>query len=244
MDSKNNQQSSKGGKKALNKSQANDEEKITLEDIRKLFIEMFHKHEQSIVQILAANTKMMNDRIDGLSRKVDELQDSLQFTELEVNKNMKKIDENCMNEVKSIKQKLRDLEDRARRNNLRIDGIVENAKESWEDTEEKLQNMFSTKLGLDSIVIERAHRASPTKKQKEKNEPRTIVMKLLNFKDKVNILKNARKLKGTGIYINEDFSKETTDIRKKLWDDVIKLRNQGKYAILQYDRIIQRDHKK
>ena len=55
---------------------------------------------------------------------------------------------------------------------------------------------------------------------------------------------NARKLKGTGIFINEDFSSETNVIRKRLWEDVKELRKKGKYAILQYDRILSRDFRK
>ena len=78
----------------------------------------------------------------------------------------------------------------------------------------------------------------------EMNQPRTIILKLLNFKDKERILKNAKYLKNTGIFINEDFSKETIEKRKKLWEDVIKLRKEGKYAILKYDRIYSRDFKK
>ena len=49
-----------------------------------------------------------------------------------------------------------------------------------------------------------------------------------------------KKLKETGIYINEDYSRETV-IRQKLWDEVKTLRDQGTYAILQYDRIVSRD---
>ena len=46
------------------------------------------------------------------------------------------------------------------------------------------------------------------------------------------------KLKGQSIYINEDFSKETKDIRKDKWKSVKLLRSQGKYAILVYDEIV------
>ena len=46
------------------------------------------------------------------------------------------------------------------------------------------------------------------------------------------------KLKGQSIYINEDFSKETMDIRKDKWKSVKLLRSQGKYAILVYDEIV------
>ena len=69
-------------------------------------------------------------------------------------------------------------------------------------------------------------------------------MKLLNYKEKELVMKNAKKLKRSGIFINEDFSKETTAIRKTLWNEVLELRQKGKYAILQYDKIISRDFKK
>ena len=46
------------------------------------------------------------------------------------------------------------------------------------------------------------------------------------------------KLKGQSIYINEDFSKDTMDIRKDKWKSVELLRSQGKYAILVYDKIV------
>ena len=45
---------------------------------------------------------------------------------------------------------------------------------------------------------------------------RTIVAKFSSYKTKETTLKNARKLKDTGYYINEDFSKETVEIRKKM----------------------------
>ena len=48
----------------------------------------------------------------------------------------------------------------------------------------------------------------------------TVTIKVLHCKDKVEILKNAKNLRNTGLYINEDFSSETMAIRKQLWNDV------------------------
>ena len=45
--------------------------------------------------------------------------------------------------------------------------------------------------------------------EEDKKRPRTIVLRLSNFKEKSIILKNVNKLKGSGVYINEDFSRET-----------------------------------
>ena len=55
------------------------------------------------------------------------------------------------------------------------------------------------------------------------------------------ILKNAWKLKDTGYYINEDFSKETVEIWKENWKKVKELRKNGKYAILVYDKVFWRE---
>ena len=51
--------------------------------------------------------------------------------------------------------------------------------------------------------------------KKKEDMSRTIVAKFSSYKTKETTLKNARKLKDTGYYINEDFSKETVEIRKK-----------------------------
>ena len=36
--------------------------------------------------------------------------------------------------------------------------------------------------------------------------------------------------------MREEFSKETVEIRKKLWDQVKKLQENGKYAVIKYDK--------
>ena len=197
---------------------------------------------ENIIKILAANSKLVNERIDKLNNRVDDLQHSLEFTEKELTDKINNVEKSQCNEHKSLKAKLRDLEDRSRRNNLRFDGITESVDETWEISEKKVKELIKEKFKInEDVQIERAHRTRATRHQQEKNKPRTIVIKLLNYKDKVEILKNANKLKDTGIFINEDFCKETTDIRKV---EVLKLRDNNKYEIIQYDRIVTREFKK
>ena len=58
-----------------------------------------------------------------------------------------------------LKIKLIELEDRSRRNNLRVDGIKERPNETWEDYENKLRTLFKESLGIEEeIATERAHR--------------------------------------------------------------------------------------
>ena len=103
-----------------------------------------------------------------------------------------------------IRRKLVDLEDRSRRNNLRVLGIKEDPRESWEECENKIYDLLEEKLEMETsnITIERAHRVG----EKSNDKERTIVVQFSFYKDKVNILRNCKELKGTKISIFEDFS--------------------------------------
>ena len=126
---------------------------------------------------------------------------------------------------------MRDLEDRSRRSNLRVDGLKEIGNGNWDQTEKILQQMIRDVLELEGINIERAHRVG--NKSNERNAPRTILAKFSSYKDKHAILSVAKKLKEKDIYIyiyiyiNEDYSKETMEIRKENWQTVKRLRSQG-----------------
>ena len=50
------------------------------------------------------------------------------------------------------------------------------------------------------------------------SRPRTIICRLLRFKDKQTIIQSLKKLKNTGIFIYENFCKDTMDLRKELWE--------------------------
>ena len=138
-----------------------------------------------------------------------------------------------------------ELEDRSRRHNLRIDGIKEEPNETWEACEKKIQDIIADKMGIESDVeIDRCHRIGPrkTKTGQNRDRPRTVVCRLNRFKDKQRILNNAKKLKNTGIYIYEDFSKDTMELRKSLWEQALEYLKQNKFACLNYRSIIVRDH--
>ena len=77
---------------------------------------------------------------------------------------------------------MRDLEDRSRRNNLRVDGQKEKDNETREETEKILQQMIRDVLELEGINIEKAHRVA--NKSNKRNAPRTIVPRFSCYKDK------------------------------------------------------------
>ena len=235
---------------------------ISIETIKELFIEMFKAQEETIRKIVSScnsDTIMRldrlseeiqdnNERLEKLNKETVDLKISLETSQEIFEKKFQKVNDNLSKQKQKHKEdinelwkdndqlceRLRDLEDRSRRDNLRIDGIAEVENETWEQTEEILHNLFKEKLELENISVERAHRVG----NKGKNDKRTIVLKLASFKDKLKIISEARKLKGTNISINEDYSKETLEIRKEKWKEVKELRKNGTYAILVYDKVV------
>ena len=93
-----------------------------------------------------------------------------------------------------VSAKLIELEDRSRRNNLRIDGIKEEPNDTWEACEKNPK--IADKLGIDSdIKIVRFHWIGPCKTKTGQNldRPCTVVCTLNRFKDKQRNLNNAKK---------------------------------------------------
>ena len=75
--------------------------------------------------------------------------------------------------------------------------------------------MLKERLDTENVETEHAHRTG----RKSRNKPRTIVCKLLQFKDKQNILRKAKLLKRTNVFINEDYCQDTVEYREELWEE-------------------------
>ena len=141
-----------------------------------------------------------------------------------------------------VTKKLIELEDQSRRNNFRIDGVEETPNETWDVCKEKVQSIIKEELGITAeIELDRCNRTSKLKKNQPK--PRTIVCRFLRYKDKEKTFKNSKKLKDTGIFIFEDFCKETVELRKSLWQEVLEHHGQGWITYLNYRQVLVRDRR-
>ncbi|XP_065679252.1 uncharacterized protein LOC136093927 [Hydra vulgaris] len=205
---------------------------------------MLKQQQQIFIEILSANTKIINERLDKVEenskesankikiivKDIEDIKLSLNFHDEVFDKKIATIHKQTNDRVEkenittqNINEKLRKFEDRSRRNNLRIDGLPECVKVTWNETEDKVKLFLVNKLGLNGIEVERAHRTGARKE----GSSRTVIMKLLRYNDKTKILKESYRLKGTNIYLNEDFSHETVNIRKRLLAEVKERRNNG-----------------
>lgn len=85
--------------------------------------------------------------------------------------------------------KLEEMENRLRRNNLRVIGLPERSQGSKPIVflEELFKEIFDPTSFSPLFVIERAHRV-PSKAPQPGSYPRVLLLKLLNFNDKVTLL--------------------------------------------------------
>lgn len=117
-----------------------------------------------------------------------------------------------------LQDKLEDMENRDRRNNLVFHDFVEQGgsqQETWEECEAKVKaHVESLGLKLPEHAIERAHRI------KTKQTPRPIIVKFSNYKFREAVMaafKEAKNHTEQEHRISADFAPATRIARSKLW---------------------------
>lgn len=136
-------------------------------------------------------------------------------------------------DVDKLQEKLIELDDRGRRNNIRLVNLAANREGG--DTIRFLQKMLPKwipSLGTEPVQIERAHRIYHSMPNKA-NRPQTLIFKVLNYQDRQAILQGARAAKKNNTPIKDegrellffaDYSTYTSEsrrafkvVRKDLW---------------------------
>ena len=235
----------------------NEDEESLSDIIWQIVKEELAAHEITIKALINSNLKATNELLDKIVTEMDKLSKNLEFTPSQLDKelgNVKKDTTKLENNIKSIEKDLLDpddvsakrveLEDRSWRNNLRIDGLWDKwPNETWKICEWKVQEVLKNNLAFATEVkIDRCHPInSRNQSGQHPGRPRTIICRFNKFKDKQQILNNAKKLRSRGIYIYKDFSKGTMDLWKTIWEKVLQYYRQNKFACLNYRSIIVRD---
>lgn len=236
----------------------NEEDFITASQVRDLleqqksvYMELLKQQENAYKGFVQMLMDSFNKRLDGFTKDLCDLRASLQFTQKDfedeklhaekLSQNSKDLsnDVNVLNsKLNTVNVKVDYLENQSRRKNLVFEGIPESGHEKWSDSEEKIRKILSEKLKLDQkhIELERVHRSGKPPARDEK--PRPIVARFLRFKDRNIVLEKAKCLKGSNIYINEDYSETVRQKRKELIPVMKEARKRGDIAYLRFDKLI------
>ena len=86
------------------------------------------------------------------------------------------------------------------------------------------------------IIIERAHRTG----SKINGRKRAIIVKLLTFKYKDAALNQYRQKQiwKDNIYVNEDYSQHTAELRKQLFKEAREILQPGKFVKVVYKKVV------
>ena len=190
---------------------------------------------QCAAEVQRTKLSQSDEAFDDIRKRLAKIEDdvsSVTALKIKINDVATVVDKNTK-AIADISSRLNDSEDRARRSNLVFFGIADCECETWQQSEEKIIEVCSTRLniGIGSTDIERAHRLG--RYNVSRNRP--IIVKLSHFKMKQQILSNTKQLKGSNLSVSEDYSPSTRLARKQL---IAFGKSQQKPFQLRYDKLI------
>jgi hypothetical protein len=170
--------------------------------ITKISCEIIDKVSQRVIEGLTASLEAAHQQIDSLRSEVSSLRNQLQKKDEEIH------------------ERVDNLEQYQRRNNLRIFGIPET---QGEDTDLLVVDLFKNKLKLDIDVshIERSHRVGRERTVPEggpQTRPRAIIVKMSSYRYRRLVYESKRRLKGTGVVVREDLTRRRTEMYNRAVD--------------------------
>ena len=198
----------------------------TLTDVMAILNTMNSKFDsmKEDVKVLSDNYVRLQEEVKGLREEVADLRQE--------NKDLQTDNDTLKTKMEEVLRKTDDLECRSKRNNLIFYGLPREENETGEDCEATLKEIVVDKLELaGDIEFDRVHRLNS-----KSNSP--VIARCTFFKDKVKILKAKGKLRGSQIFIGEDFSPRVRELRRKLTPHLKKARDEKKKVTMVFDHLV------
>ncbi|CAJ0965631.1 unnamed protein product [Ranitomeya imitator] len=202
------------------------------------------QHEQSLnslaqqMQEVKGDTAQINAALQKMDKRIGVVEERVSTAEDHIVK-LQKAEKKFAQAIAELAAKNEDLENRSRRNNIRIVGLPE--KTEGRNPTEFVENWLLEKIGSTVLTkvfaVERAHRVPPQPPAPGAN-PRTMLAKILNYRDRDIILRKAREMEdltagGQKIAIYPDYSAAVQKQRMKFTGVKRRLRELGvQYSVM------------
>lgn len=179
---------------------------------------------EEVLKLLGNLSQTMTEMDKKLSEVVNELRET------------KKENQRMRDIISQQDERIGILEREVRKKNLIFKGVEDKIDEKPEETKRKvlmicqmLEVNINPEVNIDDI--QRLGKPRP-------GTIRPIILKLTTSDKKWEILKKSNKLKGTDIWVDEDYPKKIQEDRALLIPELKKARSSGKRAQLRYDKLI------
>ncbi|KAI8422948.1 hypothetical protein MSG28_014051 [Choristoneura fumiferana] len=184
------------------------------------------------------NMELLLQKLDEkLDRQAEQITQSVTRNVMEgIDDKMNKLmEENkyLKNKMSELESKINLLESEKRKNNLVFFGVEEEGKSETELVDYIKETIEGTGVHINSQEINKVYRIG----RKTENRNRPVVASFTTIWKKHLILKNKPNLP-PNIYVKEDYSKETLEIRKQLQPQVEEEKKKGNIAYIKKDKLI------
>ena len=215
---------------------------------RQATLSLSSSNEFSLMDVMAKLNTMdssMNSKLDTLKQDMQSISDTMNTLQTELNGAKEQIealsDENMMlrdsvdsltERINALERQTDNLENRSRRNNILFYGLDGHEGETNTDCEQMIKELCTDRLELaEDLLFDRVHRVGTSPKA-------PIIAKLTLYKQKVDIMKCKSKLKGTDIFVGDDYSKSVREVRKKLAKVMKEKKANGDTVSMVFDHLI------
>jgi ribA/ribD-fused uncharacterized protein len=213
---------------------------------------MFHEIMSSMHDIKKDVTDLKSD-MSSIKKHMKDLETSIEFNSSEItdlkieNKRIADIIDHTEARMdqfellsyknKLLKEEITKLEAYSKRDNLKFDGVQETKNENCEEV---IKKILELKLQISDaslrIKIVRCHRLGQYNEKTDR--PRTIIVKFHFYPERLEVWEKRRLLKGSGIFINEDFPQDMERQRKVMMPIVKAARAHNMKAYLSGTRLV------
>ncbi|KAG5876021.1 hypothetical protein JTB14_009810 [Gonioctena quinquepunctata] len=180
------------------------------------------------------NSLTLEQKIDIILKTVVQMSDELKTVKADVNK-LKQENEQLITEVNTLHKQINVLESYSRQNYIVFFGINEEENEDQLKLESTVMDIIKTKM---LIPIEKEDIEVTRRIGRCNNGRRPVLLKLLRYKVRENILRNGKKLINTNYSVTSFLSKSDLENKKKLRPYQILAQQQGKKSFIKIDKLI------
>lgn len=183
------------------------------------------KQEEKLEKITELVKEVLKE-VKEVKQKQTELQEDIKEIKQE-NSKLRYENNEIRKEMESLKDTVEKLEKQRIKNNIIVTGMPINTNERC-DIKNDMKNFLRTNIGIE-VNIANAYKLGPT----------TCKLELEKSVEKMNVMKNKNKLKGSAerIYINHELTKQEIEIQKEIKRVAEEERRKGKRTKIGYQKL-------
>ena len=204
-------------------------------------IEQDTKEIKATVEDIEGKISTLSSRMDEAEKRIAAVESTADTSEQHVKVFQEKI---------QLQERVEDLDNRGRRCNIKILGIPElkEGKDMIQFLQQEIPNMLEHRFP--TLEIQRAHRVPtgpPKREQREGDRPRPVMVNMLRYQVKEEILRAAREKgqimwQGARIMFFPDYSKQTMERRVSFKQVKTDLKNRGVEYMLRFPATLEIKH--